>query len=152
MVTSDSRRAGELAVAARRDLALAELAELPASRYAAAHLAALRAAAAVLAARPPSVEAPVSSRGKATARRRRPASAWDQLPVVAPELGAWAARFAAGAAKRAAAEAGFRDAVDRTEADELLAAARTFVALVEAALEVERPPIFGAGSAGSLAG
>ncbi|MGQ0465426.1 MAG: SAV_6107 family HEPN domain-containing protein [Sporichthyaceae bacterium] len=137
MNAPDRRRAGELAAAARRDLALAELAELPASRYAAAHLAALRAAAAVLAARPPAVEVSVSSRGRSTVRRRRPTSAWDQLPVVAPELGAWAARFAAGAAKRAAAEAGFRGAVDRAEADELLAAARTFLALVEAAIAVE---------------
>lgn len=143
MGTFESRRAGELAAAARRDLALAELAELPASRYAAAHLAALRAAAAVLAARPPLIEAPVPSRGKPAVRRRRPASAWDQLPVVAPELAAWAARFAAGAAKRAAAEAGFRNAVDRAEADELLAAARTFVVLVEAAIAVEPATLAG---------
>jgi hypothetical protein len=129
-------RAAELAAAARRDLALAELADRPADRYAAAHLAALRAAASVLAARPLTVQ--LTPR-----RRRRLTSAWDQLPVVAPELAEWAARFAAGAAKRAAAEAGFRDVVNAAEADDLLGAARTFVALTAALLDVEPAPLAG---------
>ncbi|MGQ0844912.1 MAG: SAV_6107 family HEPN domain-containing protein [Sporichthyaceae bacterium] len=135
-------RAVELTAAARRDLALAELADRPADRYSAAHLAALRAAAAVLAARP-AVLASSSAGSRPSARRRKLASAWDQLPVVAPELATWAARFAAGAAKRAAAEAGFRDAVAEHEADELLAAARTFVALSEALIDVEPAPLAG---------
>lgn len=134
--TAGSTRAAELVAAARRDLALAELADRPADRYSAAHLAALRAAAAVLAARPASVQA-------APRRRRRLTSAWDQLPVVAPELAEWAGRFAAGAAKRAAAEAGFRDVVTATEADELVAAARTFVALAAALIDVEPATLAG---------
>lgn len=134
--TAGSNRAAELAAAARRDLALAELADRPADRYAAAHLAALRAAASVLAARPLTVQ--LTPR-----RRRRLTSAWDQLPVVAPELAEWAARFAAGAAKRAAAEAGFRDVVSAAEADDLLGAARTFVALAAALLDVEPAPLAG---------
>lgn len=132
-----SNRPRELAAAARRDLALAELADRPADRYAVAHLAALRAAAAVLAARPISVEPSAPGTRRTSTRRRRPASAWDQLPVVAPALAPWAARFAAGAAKRSAAQAGFRDAVGADEADELLTAARTFLALSEALIDVE---------------
>ncbi len=138
-------RAAELAAAARRDLRQAELADRPADQYTAAHLAALRAAAAVLAARPP-LTAPRTAGAKPggrPTRRRRPTSAWDQLPLVAPELGEWAARFAAGAAKRAAAEAGFRDAVTAAEADELLKASRTFVALAAALLDVEPAPLAG---------
>jgi hypothetical protein len=134
--TSGSTRAAELAAVARRDLALAELADRPADRYCAAHLAALRAAAAVLAARPGSMQA-------APRRRRRLTSAWDQLPVVAPELAEWAGRFAAGAAKRAAAEAGFRDVVSAEDAADLLVAARTFVSLTTALLELEPAPLAG---------
>ena len=70
-------------------------AEVP-TRYATAHVAALRAAAALLAAR----AAP------ATPRRRGQKNAWVLLAEVAPELTEWAAFFASGASKRAAAEAG----------------------------------------------
>ena len=97
----------------------------PAERYAAAHLAALRAAAAVLAAR----ARPVGRRG-----RRRPTSAWVLLTDVAPELGEWAGFFAAGRRKRAAAEAGLRGAVSAREADDLLRDAETFLAVVETTL------------------
>ena len=142
---SGPARAVELAAAARRDLALADLADRPGDRYTAAHLAALRAAAAVLAARPLTVQPrPTGRSGRPVTRRRRgPTSAWDQLPLVAPELAEWAARFAAGAAKRAAAEAGFRDVVTDAEAAELLAAARTFVSLTAAMIEVEPAPLAG---------
>lgn len=67
-----------------------------ATRYACAHVAALRAAAALLAARA----------RPAPARRRPQKNAWVLLAEVAPELGEWASFFAAGAGKRAAAEAG----------------------------------------------
>lgn len=93
-------------------------------RYAAAHLAALRAAAAILADR----AHPDDSRS------RRPRSAWSLLVKNAPELREWAAYFAAGADKRAAAEAGQRAAVTAREADDLLRAADTFLALVETTL------------------
>ena len=98
----------------------------PGERYATAHLAALRAAAAILAARA----------RPADARRSRPTSAWVLLTGVAPELSEWAAFFAAGADKRAAALAGLRSAVTVREADDLLRDATTFYALAETTLGV----------------
>ena len=95
-----------------------------AERYAGAHLAALRAAAGVLAAR---------AQPRPT---RRPTSAWVLLPRVAPELGEWAAFFAAGAPKRSAAEAGLRGAVSVREADDLVRAVDGFLTAVEATLGV----------------
>jgi HEPN superfamily protein len=94
-------------------------------RYVAAHLAALRAAAAVVAARP----AP----GTGT-RRKAPRSVWELLPRVEPALAEWAAFFAAGAGKRAAAEAGLPRAVSSREADDLLRDAETFLSLAEETL------------------
>ena len=111
---------------ARRGLQEAAGLAVPAERYATAHLAALRSAAAVLAAR----TRPVDTR----LRRRRPTSAWVLLTEVAPELGEWAAFFAAGAAKRAAAEAGVTRAVTAREADDLVRDAGTFLALAETTL------------------
>jgi hypothetical protein len=110
------------------DQASRALAEAAASadarqRYATAHLGALRAAAAVLAART-----------RPESGRRRPRSAWVLLGQVAPELGEWATFFAAGAAKRAAAEAGLSHAVTDREADDLVRGVRTFLAVVENAL------------------
>jgi hypothetical protein len=67
---------------------------------------------------------------------RRPTSAWALLAGVAPELGEWAAYFAAGAAKRAAAEAGIRSAVTPREADDLVRDATLFLRLVETTLGV----------------
>jgi SAV_6107-like HEPN len=96
-------------------------------RYVAAHLAALRAAAAIVAARP----APGTGR-----RRKGPSSVWELLPRVEPALAEWAAFFAAGAGKRAAAEAGLPRAVSGREADDLLRDAETFLSLAEEALGV----------------
>jgi len=112
---------------ARHGLCAAEDEVTPGARYVSAHLAALRAAAAVVAARaePPGV------------RRRRPQSVWELLPKVEPALREWAAFFAAGAAKRAAAEAGLPRAVSAGEADDLLRDAETFVALAEGALGIQ---------------
>jgi SAV_6107-like HEPN len=96
------------------------------SRYACAHVAALRAAAALLAAR---------ARPAPSAGRRRPQkNAWVLLAEVAPELTEWATFFAAGAAKRAAAEAGSTRAVTEREADDLVRDADRFLAVVEQAL------------------
>lgn len=97
----------------------------PAERYAAAHLAALRAAAAVLAAK---ARPDTSPRPRAYGR---PASAWTLLSAVAPELTEWAGFFAAGAGKRAAAEAGITRVISSREADDLLRDAETFLGLVE---------------------
>jgi hypothetical protein len=94
------------------------------TRYACAHVAALRAAAALLAAR-----------ARPTSGRRRPQrNAWALLVEVAPELEEWARFFAAGAAKRAAAEAGSTRAVTEREADDLVRDADRFLALVEQGL------------------
>jgi hypothetical protein len=98
----------------------AGIASDPPRRYATAHLGALRGAAAVLAART-----------RPEAGRRRPRSAWVLLEQVAPELGEWAAFFAAGAAKRAAAEAGLSRAVTEREADDLVRDVGGFLAVVE---------------------
>jgi SAV_6107-like HEPN len=126
---------GELLVLARRCLVAAGLASAPGDRYAAAHLAALRAAAAVLAAR-------AQPTGPGHGRQsRRPTSAWVLLARVAPELGEWAAFFAAGARKRAAAEAGLSGAVSVREADDLLRDAETFLALVETTLGLAHQPM-----------
>ena len=95
------------------------------ARYAHAHVAALRAAAALLAAR---------ARPTAPTRRRTQKNAWVLLAEVAPELGEWAGFFAAGAAKRAAAEAGSTRAVTEREADDLVRDADRFLAVIEQAL------------------
>ncbi|HVB43312.1 MAG TPA: SAV_6107 family HEPN domain-containing protein [Streptosporangiaceae bacterium] len=114
---------------ARQGLVSAEGDVSAGGRYVGAHLAALRAAAAIVAARaePPSP------------RRKRPRSVWEMLPRVEPTLSEWAAFFAAGAGKRAAAEAGLPRAVSGREADELLRDAATFVSLAETALGVTTP-------------
>jgi hypothetical protein len=113
--------AASLVQAARQGLAEAAETSQPALRYVAAHLAALRAAAAVLAAKEP---VDVNRRG-------RPRSVWVLLPAADPTLREWAAFFAAGADKRAAAEAGLPRAVTAYEADALLHDAEVFVSLVE---------------------
>ena len=112
-------------------------------RYAAAHLAALRAGAAVLAARARS-EANGTG-GSRRGRSRGPRSVWTVLADLAPELSEWAGCFAAGAAKRAAAEAGLPHAVTAREADDLLRDAETFLALVCALLGLpHQEPLSGA--------
>ncbi|WP_327252321.1 SAV_6107 family HEPN domain-containing protein [Streptomyces sp. NBC_01244] len=113
---------------------LAEAARLtrPNERYATAHLAALRAAAAVLATR--GRPEPVHPR-----RRPRIRSAWEVLPEIAPELTEWSALFASGAARRARAEAGIAGAATGRDADDLVRAVAMFLRLVERMLSL-RPP------------
>ena len=97
-------------------------------RYACAHVAALRTAAALLAARAtPTLGQPL--RGRAAQK-----NAWVLLTEVAPELSEWAAFFSAGAAKRAAAEAGSQRAVTEREADDLVRDADRFLGVVEESL------------------
>jgi hypothetical protein len=121
------RSPAQLLALARRGLADAAQTKPDGLRYAAAHLAALRAAAAVVGAR--------STSARSTpAQRQRVTSVWALLVLVAPELGEWATYFATGATKRAAAEAGIPRSVTTQEADDLLRAAEQFVAMVEAAL------------------
>lgn len=95
-----------------------------AERYIAAHLAALRAAAAVLAAR--------ARPGIGHRTRGRPPTVWTLLAHVAPEMGEWAAFFAASARRRADAEAG--RAISAREADDLVRAAAAFTDLVTTTL------------------
>ncbi len=116
-----ARSSRELLAMARTGLA--EAANQQAGmRYATAHLAALRAAAAVLAGRA------VPARG---GQRAKVTSAWVLLVEVAPELTEWAAHFASTSSKRAAAEAGIPRVVTDREADDLLRQAEQFVTVVE---------------------
>jgi hypothetical protein len=102
---------------ARRGLLDAEYAVRPIDRYSQAHLAALRAAASVLAAR-------------ARPRRRgQPTNTWVVLTTVAPELSEWSRFFAASSAIRAAAEAGAVHLVTTRDADDLVRQAGEFVAV-----------------------
>ena len=97
--------------------------QAPHERYATAHLAALRTAAAVLA-----VRARPEDTGR---RRRRIRSVWEVLPETAPELAEWSALFAAGAERRARAEAGIAGAATQRDADDLIRAVSMFLRLVE---------------------
>ena len=107
----------------------AMLAQAPSARYAAAHLAALRAAAAVLA-----------TRSRPSGRRRQVRSVWVVLPEVAAEFTEWSMFFAAGARKRAAAEAGIA-CVSEREADDLLRDADTFLARIVGSLGLPHQPM-----------
>ncbi|OAH15601.1 SAV_6107 family HEPN domain-containing protein [Streptomyces jeddahensis] len=119
----------DLLAQARAGLDEAALLETPNERYATAHLAALRTAAAVLA---------VRGRPEPTARRRaRIRSAWEVLPEIAPELTEWSALFASGAERRARAEAGIRGAASRRDADDLLRDVAMFLRLVERMLVLQ---------------
>ncbi|MET8475028.1 SAV_6107 family HEPN domain-containing protein [Streptomyces sp. NPDC006422] len=129
------RRAGappaalDLLAQARAGLDEASVLETANERYATAHLAALRTAAAVLAAR---------GRPESTPRRRaKIRSAWEVLPEIAPELTEWSALFASGADKRARAEAGIRDAASARDADDLLRDVAMFLRLVERTLVLQ---------------
>ncbi|MDQ3627515.1 MAG: SAV_6107 family HEPN domain-containing protein [Actinomycetota bacterium] len=87
-------------------------------RYVTAHVAALRATAAVLV---------VRTRPQSM---RRQSNAWVLLERVAPELAEWAVFFAAGAPKRAAAEAGHVHVVSSRDADDLVRDVETFLGIV----------------------
>lgn len=113
----------DLLAKARAGLDETTVLETPNDRYATAHLAALRAAAAVLAARGRPESSP---RGRARIR-----SAWDVLPEIAPELTEWSALFASGARRRARAEAGIQGAATARDADDLIRDVTTFLRLVE---------------------
>ncbi|HVE95485.1 MAG TPA: SAV_6107 family HEPN domain-containing protein [Pseudonocardiaceae bacterium] len=104
---------------AQKALLDAEYAVHPVDRYAQAQLAALRAAAAVLAAR---------ARPR---RRSQPVNAWVLLAKVAPELAEWSAFFVATSATRSAAEAGVRHLVTSRDADDLVRQAGEFLTLAQ---------------------
>lgn len=125
------RTASQLLTLARRGLDEASGQRVDGLRYAGAHLAALRAAAAVVAAR----AKPVPD------RRSKLTSVWVLLSMIAPELGEWAAYFSASAGKRAAAEAGIPKVVTTREADDLLRAAASFVSVVASTLGLGHPEL-----------
>ncbi|MEV0223597.1 SAV_6107 family HEPN domain-containing protein [Streptomyces sp. NPDC050704] len=119
----------DLLTQARAGLDEAALLETPNERYATAHLAALRTAAAVLAAR---------GRPETSARRRaKIRSAWEVLPEIAPELAEWSVLFASGARRRARAEAGIQGAASNRDADDLLRDVAMFLRLVERMLVLQ---------------
>ncbi len=119
----------DLLAQARAGLDEAAVLETSNERYATAHLAALRTAAAVLAAR---------AQPEPTARRRaRIRSAWEVLPEIAPELTEWSALFASGARRRARAEAGIQGAATRRDADDLIRDVAMFLRLVERMLVLQ---------------
>ncbi|SEF33964.1 hypothetical protein SAMN05421837_107133 [Amycolatopsis pretoriensis] len=111
--------AAGLLAQARRQLAEAERETDPVERFVGAYLAALRGAAAVLAAR-----------GRPHRGRARPASTWLLLDSVAPELREWSAFFASNSAARAAAQAGITGKVSAESAAGLVRAATPFLELV----------------------
>lgn len=92
-------------------------AEAAGERFTLAHLAALRAAAALLAAR--------GQVGRRSPRR----SVWEMLPLVAPDLTEWAGFFAGTGRRRQAIERGSLE-VGTREADDLARQAETFLELV----------------------
>ncbi|WP_410568766.1 SAV_6107 family HEPN domain-containing protein [Amycolatopsis sp. cmx-4-61] len=114
-----SPAAAGLLAQARRGLAEAVQETRPAERFIGAYLAALRGAAAVLAAR-----------GRPHRGRARPASTWVLLDSVAPELREWSAFFASNSATRAAAQAGITGKVTAESAAGLVRAATPFLELV----------------------
>jgi SAV_6107-like HEPN len=132
------RRAGappaalDLLAQAHRGLREARTLDGPLERYAVAHLAALRASAAVLAVRGRPEQNP--------RKRKRIRSAWEVLPEVAPELAEWAVYYADGAAKRAAAEAGISSAATAREADDLIRNTALFLRMVQRLLALEPAP------------
>ncbi len=115
---------------ARRMLAEATATPDPDERFRLAHLAALRTAAAVL-----------SERDRPASTRRRLISVWRLIERVAPEYGEWAALFAAGAATRAAIEAGAVGVAGARAADDQCRAAAQFLRLVESHVGPLAPPL-----------
>ena len=120
----------ELIEGSRRALTRAALAQSAHERCASAHLAALRAAAAVIAA-----VAPQGPRGRVR-------SAWVVLRETCPPLAEWADFFAAGAQARAAAEAGI-PCVSNRAADDLVREAESFLSRVCEVLELAYQPALG---------
>ena len=114
-----STAALDLLAAARRTLVQAQVSTTSDERYVAAHLCALRAAAAVLASR----STPAGRRSS------RVQSVWALLPRAAAELGEWAQFFSLTARRRAAIEAGLTE-VSAREADDLVRDAEAFLVRV----------------------
>ena len=110
----------------------------PEENFIHAHMAALRAGAALLALHP-----------AAGARRRAVRSVWEQIAELDDTWASWAALFAAGAPVRAAIESGRQRSLDPRQVARTERAAADFVAIVSDAIsavgaddgESERPAI-----------
>ncbi len=96
------------------ELVAAQLSSSDDERFVHAHLAALRAGAALLA---------VVGR---PSRRRGPRPVWDLVAAAVPELAGWTAFFADGAPIRSAVEAGRHAGVDPARAEATVTAAEDF--------------------------
>lgn len=118
----------ELLARSDAELVAATLASAADETLVHAHLAALRAGAAL-----------VQARGR-PGGRPAPRTVWDMVAAVAPHLAGWTAFFADNAAARAAVEAGRGHAVDRGRAERALAAAEDFQDAVRAELGVRAHP------------
>lgn len=123
MAPPTARAVLDLLDRARAGLLVACHSPSAAERYTQAHLGALRAAAALVAAR------------AAPSRRSRPRSVWEVLPTIAPELTEWAVFFASTGRRRLALEAA-TTTVSAREADDLLRQSETFLELVRGALHL----------------
>ena len=97
-----------------------------ADRYVAAHVAALRAGAALLA-----------TRAKPT-RSSRIRSVWQMLPTIAPELQEWCTYFALIGQRRVFVESG-REHVTQRQADDLMRDAEAFTEQIAGILGVGLP-------------
>jgi hypothetical protein len=117
----------QLLAIARQGLDEAERCNSVGNRYAGAHLAALRAAAALL-----------SLRAVPGPKQARVRPVWALLGEVAPEFAEWTAFFGDRAQKRAAAEAGIPRVVTEAEASAMVSAAGQFIALIAAEVESTR--------------
>ncbi|GIG23172.1 hypothetical protein Cch01nite_38960 [Cellulomonas chitinilytica] len=114
------------------ELLAAQFSSEPWEQFSHAHLAALRAGAAV-----------VASTGR-PGGRRGPRSVWEMLDVVAPDLGRWSAYFAAAAPLRSAVDAGRFDAISAERAEQAVCAAEDFVDaardMIETGAVADGPP------------
>lgn len=117
-----SRRIEALLSRSDAEVVAARLSQDPAERYLHAHLAALRAGAALV------------ERSSTLRRRGAPRTVWDLVADARPGLAQWAGWFAAAAPRRAAIESGRWETVEDAEADAHVAAAEQFQDLVRAEL------------------
>lgn len=118
-------RVRQLLTRADAELVAAQFSAEPWEQLSHAHLAAVRAAAAVVAAE------------GAPAGRSAPRTVWGQLGSVAPSLSGWGAVFADAAPLRAAVEAGRFDLVTGARAEQALVEAEDFVDVVRTYLDGE---------------
>ncbi|GCD19686.1 hypothetical protein CTKZ_12480 [Cellulomonas algicola] len=125
-------RAAELLGRADAELLAAQFSSEAWEQFSHAHLAALRAGAAVIA-----------SRGR-PAGRRALRTVWEILDVVAPELATWSGYFADAASLRSAVDAGRFDAVTPARAEQAVCAAEDFVDAARALVEASSTALPGA--------